>query len=82
MKFTIGKTLHACVESVAVVDAFEAKAPYCQLTGERQVVIDSECFDIGCREGLFSQPPELGRAAAEIARLVEREKPDDINIYC
>lgn len=82
MKITVGKTMSVNVGSVAVVDAFETTAPYCQLTGERQVVIDAECFEVGLKEGQFNQPPELQLAAEEIARKIEVEKPDNINIYC
>ena len=82
MKMTIGKTLHVNVESVALVDGFEAKAPYCQSTGERQVVIDSECFEVGLKEGEFNEPAALRKAAEEIAKVVAKECPGDINIYC
>ena len=82
MKMNIGRILYVNVESVALVDAFEAKAPYCQSTGERQVVIDAECFEVGWKEGKFNEPPELKVVAEEIARKIEAEKPDDINIYC
>jgi hypothetical protein len=82
MKMTIGKTLHINVDSVAIVDGFEANAPYCQSSGERQVVIDSECFEMGLNEGRFNRPSELRKAAGEIAKMVEIEKPGDINIYC
>ena len=51
----------------------QANAPYCQLTGERQVVIDAECFEAGLKEGCFDQPPELRKAAVEIAKMVEAE---------
>jgi len=82
MKMTMGKTLHVNVESLALVDGFEANAPYCQLTGERQVVIDTECFEVGLKEGQFNQPFELRKAAMEIARKAKSEMPDEINIYC
>ena len=73
--------LYVNVERVSLVDGFEANAPYCQLTGERQVVIDAECFEIGLQEGQFDHPPELRKAADEIAKMVEAEIPSDINIY-
>jgi hypothetical protein len=82
MKMTTGKMLYVNVERVSLVDGFEANAPYCQLTGERQVVIDAECFEIGLQEGQFDQPPELRKAADEIAKMIEAESPGDINIYC
>ncbi|VGO12615.1 hypothetical protein PDESU_01168 [Pontiella desulfatans] len=82
MKITVGKTLYVNVESVAIVDAFEAKAPYCQLTGERQVVIDAECFEVGLKEGQFNEPAELCRIAGAVALKIGEEQPDDINIYC
>lgn len=82
MKMTVGKTLYVNVESLALVDGFEANAPYCQLTGERQVVIDAECFEVGLKEGQFNEPPGLRKATEEIARKIEAENPDDINIYC
>lgn len=82
MKITVGKTLYVNVESVVIVDAFESKAPYCQLTGERQVVIDAECFEVGLKEGLFNEPLELFQIAGAIALKIAEEKPDDINIYC
>ena len=82
MKMTVGKILYVNVESVAIVDGFEANAPYCQLTGERQVVIDAECFEVGLKEGQFDDPPELRKAAEAIAKEVEEKRPDDINIYC
>lgn len=82
MNITIGKTLHVNVERVSLVDGFEANAPYCQLTGERQVVIDAECFEVGLKEGQFNDSPELRKAAEAIARAVEAESPSDINIYC
>jgi len=82
MKITTGKILYVNTESLALVDGFEARAPYCQSTGERQVVIDAECFEVGLKEGQFNKPPELRRAAEEIATAVAAESPDDINIYC
>lgn len=82
MKMTIGKMLYVNVERVSLVDGFEANAPYCQLTGERQVVIDAECFEVGLKEGQFNSSPELRKAAEEVAKKIEAEKPDDINIYC
>lgn len=82
MKITTGKMLYVNTESLALVDGFEARAPYCQSAGERQVVIDAECFEVGLKEGLFNEPPELRRAAEEIARAVKAETPGDINIYC
>jgi len=82
MKITIGKMLYANVERVSLVDGFEANAPYCQLTGERQVVIDAECFEVGLKEGQFNQPPELRKIAGEIAKVIEAEGSCDINIYC
>lgn len=82
MNMTIGKTLYVNVERVSLVDGFERSAPYCQLTGERQIVIDAECFDVGMKEGVFNNPPELAKAAKAIARKIEEEQPNDINIYC
>lgn len=82
MKITTGKILYVNTESLALVDGFEARAPYCQSRGERQVVIDSECFEVGLKEGQFNKPPKLRRAAEEIAKAVAAESPDDINIYC
>lgn len=82
MNITMGKTLYVNVERVSLVDGFERNAPYCQLTGERQIVIDAECFDVGMKEGVFNNPSELAKAAKEIASKVESESPDDINIYC
>ena len=82
MNMTTGKTLYVNTEILALVDGFEANAPYCQLTGERQVVIDAECFEVGMKEGLFNEPLELRKAAAEIAKAIEAERPNDINIYC
>ncbi len=82
MKMTMGKILHVNVECVALVDGFEANAPYCQSTGERQVVIDAECFEVGLKEGQFNEPPALRRAADEIAKALKKEPADDINIYC
>ena len=82
MNMTIGKTLYVNVERVSLVDGFERSAPYCQLTGERQIVIDAECFDVGMKEGVFNTPPELAEAARNIASKVETENPNDINIYC
>ena len=82
MNMTIGKTLYVNVERVSLVDGFESNAPYCQLSGERQVVIDAECFDVGMKEGVFDSPPELADAAKQIACKVEAEHPDDIHIYC
>ena len=82
MKMTTGKMLYVNVERVSLVDGFEANAPYCQLTGERQVVINAECFEIGLKEGLFDQPPGLRKAADEIAKAIESENPGGINIYC
>ncbi len=82
VKISMGKTLHANVERVSLVDGFEANAPYCQSTGERQVVIDAECFEVGLKEGQFNEPLALRKAAEAIARAVAKECPDDINIYC
>jgi len=82
MKTTVGKTLYVNVERVSLVDGFERSAPYCQMTGERQVMIDAECFETGLKEGVFNQPPELRCAARQIALKVEEEQPNDINIYC
>lgn len=82
MKTTVGKTLYVNVERVSLVDGFERNAPYCQMTGERQVMIDAECFEVGLKEGQFNDPPELRRAAEEIAKAVAAESPNDINIYC
>ena len=82
IKTTIGKILYVNVERVSLVDGFEIHAPYCQLTGERQVVIDAECFEVGFKEGQFNQPPELRKAAEEIAKAIEVENPGEINIYC
>ncbi len=82
MKMTMGKTLHANVDCVALVDGFEARAPYCQSTGERQVVIDAECFEVGLKEGQFNEPVALRRTADEIAKALEKEPAGDINIYC
>ena len=82
MKMTVGRMLYVNVERVSLVDGFEANVPYCQMTGERQVMIDAECFEVGLKEGQFNEPPELRNAAEEIARKIEAEKPDDINIYC
>ena len=82
MEMSIGKVLHVNVERVALVDGFEANAPYCQSTGERQVVIDAECFEVGINEGQFNEPPELRKAADEIVKALKKEPADDINIYC
>lgn len=82
LKTTVGKTLYVNVERVSLVDGFERNAPYCQMTGERQVVIDAECFETGMKEGVFNQPPELLCAARQIALKMEEEQPNDINIYC
>ncbi len=82
MKITIGKMLYVNVERVSLVNDFEANAPYCQLTGERQVVIDAECFEVGFKEGQFNEPLALRRAAEEITKAIKDENPDDINIYC
>ena len=82
MKITTGRMLYINVERVSLVDGFEAKAPYCQSTGERQVVIDAECFEVGLKEGQFNEPPELRKAAGKIAKALEKKPADDINIYC
>ncbi len=82
MKITVGKMLYVNVENVSIVDLFEARAPYCQLTGERQVVIDAECFEIGLKEKQFDEPPELCRVAGAIALKLDEEQADNINIYC
>ncbi len=82
MNMTLGKTLYVNVERVSLIDGFERNAPYCQLSGERQIVIDAECFGVGMKEGVFNNPPELAQAAQQIARKVETESPNDINIYC
>ncbi len=82
LKTTVGKTLYVNTESLAIVDGFEVRAPYCQSTGEKQVVMDVECFENALKEGLFNEPPELRRAAEEISAAIADERPDHINIYC
>ena len=82
MTMTIGKTLYVNVERVSLIDGFESNAPYCQMIGERQVLIDTECFCDGIKDGVFDCPPELADTAKQIAHKVEAEHPDDIYIYC
>ena len=82
MKMNMGRILYVNVESVAFVDVFETKSPYCQSIGDRQVVIDAECFMAGWKGTRFSEPPELRTVAESIFQAVETESPEDINIYC
>jgi hypothetical protein len=82
MKITTGKVLYVCADSLALLDGFESNAQFTQSAGERQVVISADCFECSFNEGAFDSPLELQAAALEIMVAIEKEKPDDINLYC